>query len=107
MTFGVITESSTIYQCLGFGDPRCLRTVANSILRCSGVSLSQRSFANPDAKGFLIRGVFREFQRAWAAARISSLRCSGGTLAQRFSAPLRPPSLWALLADFFNGNFKV
>lgn len=100
-------RSPLVDYCFRFDLPRCLRTRANSDFRCSGVNLSQRIFANPDASGFFAAGCFGGPQRARAAARINSLRSCGEILAQRFFAPLRPPSLWLLLTDFFEGNPKV
>lgn len=100
-------KSTLVDYCCRFDFPRCLRTLASSFLRCSGVNFTQRIFANPDASGFFAAAFFGGLQRARAAARISSLRSSGDTLAHRFFAPLRPPSLCFLLTDFFEGNSKV
>lgn len=95
-----------IAQSWEFGERRLLRTISNSSLRCSGVSLLQRILARPEPKMFLITGGLG-VRGARAAARMISLRCSGVTLAHRFSAPLRPPSLWASLTGFFDGNSPV
>lgn len=101
-------RSPLVDYCFRFDLPRCFRTRASSVFRCSGVNFSQRIFAKPEASGFFVAGFFGGPQRARAAARINSLRCSGDTLAQRFFAPLRPPSLCLLLlTDFFERNPKV
>ena len=92
---------------LFFGFPRCLRTRASSSFRSSGVSFSHRICASPTANKFLGAAFFSGPQRASAAAFIIELRFSGDTLAHRFFAPFRPPTLCRLLTGFSLDKSRV